>query len=295
MHPATIRTLATLPVAGMAFDTTLRARNAMLDAMTYGVCRLTPAERAMLARDAGAACLTVHPRGAHGERGVVRHADHAALLVADGPVARQIAVGGLGGSELGAASLARALADVTGRAVIAVPAGYDRDDLVAEAMGGLFLFSAAARARHAAGTLRRGFAERLAGGPRLAPELFAAPAVATLLRLMTDPERRLDVVLAHSRGGLALSAAYARLSRLAERRPFLRAAQAQVITVGCVTAFPPGVAWTRQALGTLDALGHANSRTDLDHERIPGASHHVNPSLPLGLDLAAYLGRVLHG
>ncbi|MEL7346997.1 MAG: hypothetical protein AAFN17_04515 [Pseudomonadota bacterium] len=304
--PRMMQRPSTAAGAAQALAGVMRMRNLALDATSYDLRALTRPEIAALGRESapGAIVVAAPAREARAV-GVTVHAGYDAFVAAPGSIVTQFAIAGLGASALGAGALARTVADVTGRPAAGIVAGYGESDLVGEALGGLVLFGAASRVQQARQTLRRRMSEILVEATRgpaavqeLPPAAFATPEVATMVRLMNDPERRLDLLVGHSKGVVSLAAAFARLMRSARNSPRLapalaRAARAQIVTAGAVTAFPEPVRWVHQALGQLDALGRLNSQTDLPHEVVPFAGHHLNTALPLHLDLAAVLRRVL--
>jgi hypothetical protein len=54
-----------------------------------------------------------------------------------------------------------------------------------------------------------------------------------------------------------------------------------VITLGSVVELPAQFKAVKQYLGAFDWLGRANSTHGVEHERVPGARHHLNPSFPM--------------
>lgn len=276
-------------------------RNVALDAAFYDLPGLTAEELRTLSntRHEEGAILVAHPSG-NRRIGVERYEDYRALRASPGKMLTQFAVAGVGSSDLGAAALARTLANVTGRPAGAVVAGFGAEDLVSEALGGFFLFGAANRARHARQTLRHRLGTMISelspAGSALTPPLphqFATPDVATLVRLMTDPDRRIDLLLGHSKGALTVAAALARVVRTNDPATIARLARAQVVTVGAVISFPPEIPWITQLIGAVDALGAVNSRFGLPHRMVPFAGHHLNTGLPMHLDLRSELEAVI--
>ncbi|MEM9010802.1 MAG: hypothetical protein AAGE18_06210 [Pseudomonadota bacterium] len=285
-----------VPAPGAAF---VAERNALIDRASYDTDRLTEAEReTLLSADVPAgAILLVHPTGARGLLGVRPYADRRAFRRA-APSVRRFAVAGLGGSAIGAAALARALADFTGAPVGAVVAGYDDTDLALEPLGGPLFFGALLRMR-AAGQNARYVAQQagaaLLGAPELAPaasQRALGPASAALIELFLEPGGGVETVLAHSRGALAVEFALRRLALAGDDRAFARGLDAQIITLGTVIAPPPEVTRISQFLGALDLFGAANSRLDAPYHSVPGALHHLNPALPGHLDTMEMLARV---
>ncbi|MEL6576843.1 MAG: hypothetical protein AAFQ81_13220 [Pseudomonadota bacterium] len=294
---------AFLAPAGAAAASALAWRNVALDAAFYNLPGLSGAELEALGRtrhDEGSV-IVVDPEDPQGRvPGVRSFADYEALRAAPGRLVNQVVMAGVGSSGLGAAALARTVANVTERPTAAIVAGYGMEDFVSEALGGFFLFGAANRARHARQTLRHRVGTIIAESPQTPvlpkplPHQFATPDVATLVRLLADPDRRVDLLLGHSKGALAIAAALARVMRTGDPVTRAKAARAQVVTAGAVIAFPPEIAWVTQLLGQLDGLGALNSRLGLPHRRVSLAGHHVNTALPYHLDLAGELRNVLN-
>lgn len=294
---------AFLAPAGAAAASALAWRNVALDAAFYNLPGLSGAELEALGRtrhDEGSV-IVVDPENPQGRvPGVRSFADYEALRAAPGRLVNQVVMAGVGSSGLGAAALARTVANVTERPTAAIVAGYGMEDFVSEALGGFFLFGAANRARHARQTLRHRVGTIIAESPQTPvlpkplPHQFATPDVATLVRLLADPDRRVDLLLGHSKGALAIAAALARVMRTGDPVTRAKAARAQVVTAGAVIAFPPEIAWVTQLLGQLDGLGALNSRLGLPHRRVSLAGHHVNTALPYHLDLAGELRNVLN-
>ncbi|MEM7500004.1 MAG: hypothetical protein AAF371_18695 [Pseudomonadota bacterium] len=309
LTPATI--LAPMGVAGAR---ALAWRNLALDAAFYDLPGLTPAELEALSHvrheegtvivvdppDGSREVMGAGPKASGCAAGLRSFANYEALRAAPGRLVSQVVVAGVGSSGLGAAALARTVAAVTERPTAAVVAGYGAEDFVSEALGGFFLFGAANRARHARQTLRHRVGTMIAESPNAPavpkplPHQFATPDVATLVRLLSDTDRRVDLLLGHSKGALAIAAALARVMRTADPVTRAKAARAQVVSAGAVIAFPPEVQWVTQLLGALDGLGALNSRLGLPHRRVAMAGHHLNTALPFHLDLARELRAVLN-
>ncbi|MEO0821133.1 MAG: hypothetical protein AAF074_11985 [Pseudomonadota bacterium] len=274
-------------------------RNAGIDTAIYDIPGLTAAERRMIRQTPApeGAIVVAHPLGAEGPVSLAVRADFEALAAAPGAPITQVAIAGHGGSALGAAALARTVADATGRPAGGIVAGFTGEDLFAEAMGGQVFFKALGSAQNAAQLFRHRLGQMALQAmrpgdraSRLPAHALTRPAAATLIRLLGDPERRLDLAVAHGKGALGLSFA---LARLADRAALARAEHMQIVTAGCVTAFPEGIRWATQFLGQFDALGTFNSETAVAHESVPGASHHLNTAMPLHMDLGRLLRRLL--
>ncbi len=258
-------------------------RNVVLDQLFYDIGALGLEECDWLVRERNrkAAILVVWPKGARGPVSIRKYPDHGALSAAPGAPVTRFCVAGVGGSDLGAAALGRNLADHYGEPVGAIVAGYDLADVVGEGLGGWLLLGAVDRWRSLIDDWQRWWL-----GPTDAAEV---PAAETLYRLLTDPDRRIRSLFAHSRGGLVLAEA---LQRLADTgaAPAREAAKAiDITTVGAVMRLPAGFERAVQFLGTLDWIGQVNSHLDRAYRPVPGAGHHLNSALPLHASVDALL------
>lgn len=282
-------------------------RNVTLDRLFYDVGALSEAELGYLLGETvqEGAILVVHPRGARGSMSLAKHADHEHLRAAPGALLRHFAIAGVGSSDVGAAALARNLADHLGEPVGAIVAGYGLDDVVAEALGGWLLHAAGADVRR---RLHRGemsiertkarYGGALAPFERREAEPVAAatagePDAATLLRLLLDADRAIETLLGHSKGCLAIALALEALSACRDAAALKRARAIRIVTAGAVVELPGGFTRARQFLGALDWFGGLNSRLGQAYIAVPGAWHHVNTALPLHMSVAGIVERAM--
>ena len=103
-----------------------KQRNAVLDNFFYDTTRLTMEERAKLTplADREGSIIVVPPSNSDRE---IRHYSHALrFMTKEGPSIRAIAVAGVGSSALGAAALARELADALDTDVASIVAEIGR-------------------------------------------------------------------------------------------------------------------------------------------------------------------------
>ncbi len=275
---------------------TVKRRNVRLDRVYYDTDNLTAEERDWLIEvtTLEGAILVVFPRAWH--RRIERFTEYEAFREGgDGrPSLEDFAVAGVGSSDLGAASLARALADHLDRPVGAVVAGYGMSDVVGEGLGGLVFFSPANKVRQAFASLET-LSSVTATDPLTAPRqnLFGWPLwpgdTRTLIRLLAEPGRRVTTLIGHSKGALSIGAALNALDR--ERHPELqrRLDETRLITLGAVTTMPDGARDLHQVLGTADPLGWANSNLLATHIRVGGAGHSLSRHADHPLDLPAIL------
>lgn len=259
--------------------------NAALDYLFYDTPSLTPEETAQLlgqVHHEGAVLVVESPRGVKGFDSLRQ------LKRACTNLPKRWCVAGVGSSALGAAALARNLANATGEPVGAIVAGYGMLDLVTEALGGWFLYGVGNRWHQRVddflklsqgippGTLaklRRPQGQQLV--PRRDDEILQA--------ILEDPDFQVEMLLGHSKGCLSIAETLFRLAS---------PPSVQVVTVGAVCEFPPGTENVHQFLGSLDGFGGLNSRWGIGFEPVIGAWHHLNTSLPFHCDLTELLKKI---
>ncbi len=290
-----------------------RLRNAALDWLFYDVGALTPEERSVLLAEDNAegAIVVVHPRGARGAVSLQKFDTYEDLCAAPGRKLTSFVVSGVGSSDLGAAALARNVADHRGEPVGAVVAGYGMADLLSEAMGGWFYFGsvnaglnrwhrAASSSPERAEAVTATLAAMRAG--TLSPDALAtasqvaagfSPDTMTVLRLLTEPERNVGLLVGHSKGCLSIAFALEALEWLKDTAAIGKARAARILTLGAVVEFPVGYDNVVQVIGALDGFGGLNSRPFKPAAFVPGAWHHLNARLPFHLDVAGVLARHL--
>jgi hypothetical protein len=294
-----------------------KKRNVVLDRMFYDVGALTDEELHQLVAGGSpeGEIIVVSPRGAKGGISLQRYDDFEKFAGARGRKITKFSIAGVGSSEVGAAALARSLADFTGEPVGAIVAGYGLPDLVSESLGGWFYFGAANRMMDTlqraavAGSERKARLEQALATTNTAPSK-AEPSVALpsnladhwsgfgpdtliLVRLLQDPDRQIDTILGHSRGCLSISSALEALHVLNKPSDIARARRARIITTGAVVEFPAGFNNARQYLGTLDWFGAMNSIPGKDFIPVPNAWHHVNTSFPFHMNMKEVLKQAL--
>jgi hypothetical protein len=261
-----------------------KQRNAVLDNIFYDTARLTLEERAKLTplADREGSIIVVPPSNSDRE---IRHYKRALrFMTKEGPAIRAIAIAGVGSSALGTAALARSIADALDTDVAGIVTGYGLSDVMSEAVGGWFAFGAADRIRYSMET----FFGRMR--PSVAPGITAGrDASATLCEILLAGPPRLDTLVAHSKG--ALVAAHGLQHYVEDLRgddsPLFK--RLNIITLGAVVGLPAQFKAVKQYLGAYDWFGGANSSLGVVHERIPGVSHHLNPSFPYHMSVAPLL------
>ncbi|MEM0924000.1 MAG: hypothetical protein AAGF44_03675 [Pseudomonadota bacterium] len=276
----------------------LKRRNTAADWAFYDISNLNEAEFEMLVaqRNTEGSILAVKPSSKGTASGITKHQDHAALKSAKGKMLEHFTIAGVGSSDVGAASLARSLADHLGKPVGAIVAGYGVSDLLQEALGGWFFFGAANRAQAWMDRLSipRGgeTAHSVTARAQIAATLEPAQDdTRTLLRLLIDPDRTVRTLLGHSKGCLSIAFALNHVRDNAGPGEFDQFTGIEVITTGAVSEVPREMTSVRQYLGALDWFGGMNSVVGTPFIRVPNAWHHVNTDLPFHMDL----GEVLSG
>ena len=270
---------ASLPFLGY------KQRNAVLDNFFYDTTRLSLDERAKLTplADREGSIIVVPLSNADRE---IRHYSHALrFMTKEGPSIRAIAVAGVGSSALGAAALARELADALDTDVAGIVTGYGLSDMMSEAFGGWFAFGAADRIRH---TMERAFA-------RMRPVALAdsvtpgSDAAATLSEILLAAPPKLEYLVAHSKGSLVVAHALQRYVDDLEGDDSPLFKRLHIVTLGAVVGVPAEFKHVKQYLGAYDWFGGANSSLGVTHERVPGVSHHLNPGFPYHMRVAPLL------
>ena len=296
-----------------AISNAIKRRNTMLDHFFYDVDALTPQEIDLLVEEDNAegAVIVVHPAGAKGELGVEKFDTYEELVAAPGDKLAKFAISGVGSTDLGAAALARNLADHTGVPVGAIVAGYGIMDLVSEAMGGWFFFGSANRAMQSWHELTSGRRDRMQSVERtltkmergeLTPDELSltsdlatgfSPDTMTLIRLLTEKERRIDTIIGHSKGCLSIAFALETLSLLKDAEAIEKAKAARIMTLGAVVELPEGYDNVVQVIGGIDTFGGINSRLGKKPVIVPGAWHSLNRNNFFQLNIADVLSGYL--
>lgn len=286
----------------MAFDTLsfppaahpLALRNAALDWAIHDISNLSSAEIGLLSAETSlnGALLVVHPNEARAGVALDKFEGFEAFRASPGRMLHHFALAGVGSSDLGAASLARTLANHLGEPVGAIVAGYGAADLVGEAMGGWFFFGGANRLLAPAEPPTVAQAQAALAMAEPGSGVRGAWDAVTLLRLLREPEREIRTLLGHAKGGLTLSFALQALE-LAEPATLARHLSARMVTAGAVQPMPAALAHVEQYLGALDWFGELNSDPTMRRTLAPRAWHHLNTQTPAHLDLAAALSGAL--
>lgn len=258
----------------------LRQRNALLDWMFYDVAALTPQERAKVAEPSlvAGAILVLSPSGGRAPQYYPSIED---LAISVDRHVRVATLAGVGSSALGAAALARNVADAVGEPVLTIISDYTVMDAMAEAMGGWLYFETA---------------RRLSDPARLGDRtlLQSGRDVDTLASMLADSRFDLRLLIGHSKGGASISNALYRQLRLArqEDAPDLDYSRL-IITLGGAVVMPKGHT-VIDVLGDFDALGWFNSDPRATIERRqPMAGHHTNTLAPAHLNVRDVVAKVL--
>ena len=285
-----LRDISTLPLSE-----TVQLRNTALDWLFYDVGSLTEDEFRHLYTETHeeGSIIVVHPRCETADMGVRKFENYQALRRAKGKLLKHFCIAGVGSSDVGAAALARNVADFYREPVGAIVAGYGVVDLLAEALVGWFVFGAANRLMKAFHDNQQHLSQVMAtleGSARTLEHSTDFDAIRsgtgktdsdTLLRLLLDEDRTIKTLVGHSKGCLSIAFALEALVLSGKQRQISKAKAAKIITMGAVVELPNGFDNSWQFLGALDWFGGLNSRFDKDHIKVPGAWHHLNPQIPM--------------
>lgn len=237
------------------------------------------------------AILVALPSG-RSEMGIIKYKDFAELKAGGGTSLKRFSVAGVGSSDVGAAALARTLADFYQEPVGAIVAGYGVADMMQEAMGGWFALGGLNRAMSffdsPAASLSLGDANE--DYDKVIDKVAnLSPDTKTLLALLNDADRKIVSLVGHSKGALSISLALQALGKQGNSALLKKAKNIDLVTFGAVVDFPEGFESVRQFLGAIDWFGGMNSQSSIAHERVPNAWHHLNTSMPYHLDVVKVL------
>jgi hypothetical protein len=286
-----------------------RGFDTLLDGIFYDVGALSKHEIDRLTEhpvDEGLV-IVVPPKRA---RSAIRSLTPAEFVAAElaRPTVDAVVIAGVGSTAVGTAALARNVADVIGRPVAGIVSGQGMADVLAEAVGGFFVFGI----RNA---MRDGIARWLDAiewkdhvrDPQTHADVIAALAAArldrdgfvfgspdstALLYLLLRLGHRLRLLVGHSKGNYSIENALRGWLAARGNKADLSPATLCVVTLGAVIRFDPAFRNVHQFIGSVDALGHANSRPGLDAARLPGRWHSLNSRLAGAISVREALGEV---
>ena len=278
--------------------------NTALDGLFYDIDVLTREEKAQLRRSGKVEgmILEVGPSWTPS----LRVWDRLAQCEGLNPRYRAITVAGVGSSAVGAAALARNVADALRGPVLAVVSGQGVTDLASEAMGGYFLFGGLNALRHGVNSFDRTMDAMRSlnpwlpksSGPSVDPgqgfqlSKFSED-VKALVRLLEGVVET-DWLVGHSKGNLVISEALYALRAKHEERYQSVAKNVPIVTFGARIAMPTEVERVIDVMGDLDSFGAMNSRPDIGVDvSVPGAWHHTNTRLPYHVPVTKVLEGIL--
>ena len=278
--------LADNPVRALALEP-VRRRNAFLDSVFYDVGTIKNSETAelsfWLAREG--AILIVPPTG-RGSLSVCLTTDE--FFVARNNDVAALAVAGVGSSALGAAAFARNIADALDAPVAAVVSGYGLADVLAEALGGFFLFGALNSLRHTFEELDNLSKSASMSGRSIATTNGARVSedTATVIGLLEDSRFKATLLVGHSKGNLVISEALYAIKARNEAKANALAKRCGIITVSAKIGMPPIFPRVVDVMGQWDGFGLLNSRLDIETDYVvPNAWHSTNREFPLGMGI----------
>lgn len=249
-------------------------RNSIFDALFYDTPALNVRENLELIGklfdyDEGG-MLLVQPRDAASP---IEYYDLSHDLLQDNPDLDAVAIPGVGSSPLGAAALARQVADTINRPVVGIIAGYGAADLMSEALGGWLNFGLRNRAQAIVAAWRRQFSPTrpesgdLRSKYKLKSTAFLVdePESNTLINIMLRQGHKLRLLVGHSKGSLNIQNACNAVVRETNFDP-ADYAQLEVVTFGCGITLPTVFSNLHQYVGTWDILGRFNTPFVLRHD-----------------------------
>lgn len=277
--------------------------NTALDGLFYDISALSAAERDQLRRPGKVEGMVLEV-GPSWDRSL-RVWDRVSQCEGLAPRYRAITVAGVGSSALGAAALARNVADALRGPVLSVVSGHGLGDLASEAAGGFFLFGGVNAMRHSANAFDTAIDTARAFNPWLPRPPMATPDpgqgfqlasfsedVKALVRLLEGTVET-DWLVGHSKGNLVISEALYAL-RAADKARFAGVAvDVPIVTFGARIAMPRQVKTVIDVMGDLDSFGALNSRPDIGIDvTVPSAWHHTNTRLPFHVPVTKVLEEI---
>lgn len=297
------------------FKPWLDRRNTLLDGVFYDVANLTDEEKVVVlaAPLKEGSVLLVPPAGSNQS---IQPFDNApdALKVAKSKIVG-VAVPGVGSSALGAASLARTVANTLAGEVLAVVCGQGLTDVLTEALGGWFFYGYLDRfkyqldalmAKVAASSPAGAAATGVGGDMTMAVTRTGVPAqldVGVLNAVLDSAPPKLKLIVGHSKGSLLIDYALEEFVRAQRGQHSRLYEDLSIVTVSAIASLPHEFKNVRQVIGSIDTFGGINSIPELlkSKERgfrpyfVNGAWHHLNSQIPFALKLNEVLPRLLSG
>lgn len=271
-----------------SIPTGLRYSNAAADWAFYDVSALNTAEFNYLVhqKTLEGTILVALPSDEK-EMGILKYKDFTELKEGVGKPLKRFSIAGVGSSDVGAAALARTLANFYNEPVGAIVAGYGMADMLQEAMGGWFVLGGINR--ELADSADSKDAAKGKDSSVVGKIVELSPDTETLLSLLSDSKREMLSLVGHSKGALSIALALQALEEGGDTELLEKAKKIDLVTFGSVVNLPSGFDRVRQFLGSIDWFGGLNSQSLPDRITVPNASHHLNTSIPCHVDVAKVL------
>lgn len=284
-------------------------RNATFDTMFYDTDSLSNEEKSKLLGvafeyDEGG---MLYVSAAKDNREIEYFSRSKELLEAH-PELDSVVIPGVGSSMMGAAALARQIADITGRPAVGIIAGYGAADVMSEALGGFFDFGARSRALALMQQWRQQFPFlqtqetadlREKYQIRSTAYLADEPESNTLLNILLRHADKLRLLVGHSKGALNICNVLPEFVKQTELAP-ADYAGLMVVTLGCGVPLPEQFKNVHQYLGTWDMLGAYNTPwaikshpAEAHLESIDSKGHSLAASGPIHMPVADLLRRAM--
>ena len=245
-------------------------RNALFDSVFYDTSSLSNEEQSKILSnlfeyDEGG-MLLVYPAD---QKKAIEYFGKSKELLASHPELDTVTIPGVGSSVIGAAALARQVADVIGRPAVGIISGYGAADVMSEALGGFFDFGERNTVRAMMAHWRDQVA-RITGEEETdllkkyeiesTTYLADEPESNTLLNIMLRHADKLKVIVGHSKGALNIGNVLPEF--VSETKfPEKDYENIAVVTFGCGVALPSQFRNVHQYVGTWDLLGKINTPT----------------------------------
>ncbi|MEB3189322.1 MAG: hypothetical protein VKL42_03145 [Snowella sp.] len=266
------------------FIPTIKQRNSFFDALFYDIGNLTNEEISDFSPllDREGSIIVIPPQSSN--KKISRYPNVSSFLESELDNIRIVAIAGVGSTALGTAALARNIANVYEIDVVGIVSGYGVSDLITEALGGWFFYSATDAIRHEIREALNRFSvdNQTESERNLLP---IAQDVNALIKILNASPPNLSLLVGHSKGDFLLDFALENFVKKLNGTSHPYFENLQIATFGAVADFPPEFKNVHQFLGAIDWFGGINSRLDVHHIKVPNAWHHLNSVFPFYLPI----------
>ncbi|MEO5379012.1 MAG: hypothetical protein H7832_14715 [Magnetococcus sp. DMHC-6] len=288
-----------------SFFAPMRARNALLDALFYDEGALTAEELHELYAHPHreGSILVVSPKNSKNVKRIRPYKTVLEFMQAEGEYVTAIVVPGVGSSAVGAAALARNVANRYQIEVVGIVTGYGMGDLLTEVLGGWAFYGYKDWAHYEFGKFFEQMHKNLSDPDILksivSNKEYKIPKIdlpmqqdaETLLEILAQQPQKLKLLLGHSKGSLLIDFVLEKIAL--EQKKYSYCEDLTVVTLGTVVDLPEKFKKKFQFIGSLDWFGGMNSRLSIPRIYVPGVWHHLNTKLDFHMSVEKVLEEIV--